>query len=215
MLSHDRVWAAIDALAERYSLSASGLARRAGLEFDRLQQVETPVLGRPAALALDRIAGQDHRGDRRFARRIHRADRRPHRASAPAPAGAPCRCSALPRPAPAASSTMPAFRPGRAGIWSNCRRNRPKAPMRCRCKAIPCCRSTAMATCSSSSRAPITRKGDRVVVKTTCRRGDGQGARAPDRQIDRAGLAQSRSSRTATFAMREVEWVARIVWASQ
>lgn len=32
MLSHDRIWAAIDALAERYSLSASGLARRAGLD---------------------------------------------------------------------------------------------------------------------------------------------------------------------------------------
>ena len=32
MLSHDRVWAAIDALAERHSLSASGLARRAGLD---------------------------------------------------------------------------------------------------------------------------------------------------------------------------------------
>ncbi len=32
MLSHDRVWAAIDALAERYSLSASGLAKRAGLD---------------------------------------------------------------------------------------------------------------------------------------------------------------------------------------
>src|SRR5215813_7843565 len=32
LLSHDRVWAAIDALAERYSLSASGLARRAGLD---------------------------------------------------------------------------------------------------------------------------------------------------------------------------------------
>ena len=32
MLSHERVWAAIDALAERYSLSASGLARRAGLD---------------------------------------------------------------------------------------------------------------------------------------------------------------------------------------
>lgn len=32
MLSHDRVWAAIDALAARYSLSASGLARRAGLD---------------------------------------------------------------------------------------------------------------------------------------------------------------------------------------
>jgi len=32
MLSHERVWAAIDALAERYSLSPSGLARRAGLD---------------------------------------------------------------------------------------------------------------------------------------------------------------------------------------
>ena len=32
MLSHERVWAAIDALAERYELSASGLAKRAGLD---------------------------------------------------------------------------------------------------------------------------------------------------------------------------------------
>ena len=32
MLSHQTVWAAIDALAERYSLSASGLAKRAGLD---------------------------------------------------------------------------------------------------------------------------------------------------------------------------------------
>lgn len=32
MLSHERVWAAIDALAARHALSASGLARRAGLD---------------------------------------------------------------------------------------------------------------------------------------------------------------------------------------
>lgn len=32
MLSHDRIWAAIDAMAERYGLSASGLARKAGLD---------------------------------------------------------------------------------------------------------------------------------------------------------------------------------------
>jgi phage repressor protein C with HTH and peptisase S24 domain len=32
MLSHDRIWAAIDRLAERYGLSASGLARKAGLD---------------------------------------------------------------------------------------------------------------------------------------------------------------------------------------
>ena len=32
MLSHDQVWEAIDRLAERHSLSASGLAKRAGLD---------------------------------------------------------------------------------------------------------------------------------------------------------------------------------------
>jgi phage repressor protein C with HTH and peptisase S24 domain len=32
MLSHARIWAAVDRLAERYGLSASGLARKAGLD---------------------------------------------------------------------------------------------------------------------------------------------------------------------------------------
>jgi phage repressor protein C with HTH and peptisase S24 domain len=32
MLSHDRVWAAIDALASRHGMTASGLARKAGLD---------------------------------------------------------------------------------------------------------------------------------------------------------------------------------------
>ncbi|MEA3536263.1 helix-turn-helix transcriptional regulator [Rhizobium sp. CC-YZS058] len=32
MLSHDRIWGAIDALAERHKMSPSGLARRAGLD---------------------------------------------------------------------------------------------------------------------------------------------------------------------------------------
>ena len=32
MLSHERIWSALDALAERHGLSASGLARRAGLD---------------------------------------------------------------------------------------------------------------------------------------------------------------------------------------
>ena len=31
-LTHDRIWSAIDALAERHGLTPSGLARRAGLD---------------------------------------------------------------------------------------------------------------------------------------------------------------------------------------
>ena len=48
MLSHGQVWAAIDALAERHSLSASGLARRAGLDstaFNRSKRYSAD--GRP------------------------------------------------------------------------------------------------------------------------------------------------------------------------
>lgn len=48
VLSHERVWAAIDALAARYSLSASGLAKRAGLDstaFNRSKRLSAD--GRP------------------------------------------------------------------------------------------------------------------------------------------------------------------------
>jgi phage repressor protein C with HTH and peptisase S24 domain len=48
MLSHERVWAAIDALAARYSLSASGLAKRAGLDstaFNKSKRLSSD--GRP------------------------------------------------------------------------------------------------------------------------------------------------------------------------
>ena len=48
MLSHQQVWAAIDALAERYSLSPSGLAKRAGLDstaFNKSKRLSSD--GRP------------------------------------------------------------------------------------------------------------------------------------------------------------------------
>lgn len=48
MLSHDRIWAAIDALAARNALSASGLARKAGLDstaFNKSKRVSPD--GRP------------------------------------------------------------------------------------------------------------------------------------------------------------------------
>lgn len=57
MLSHDRVWAAIDALAERYSLSASGLAKRAGLDstaFNKSKRLSAD--GRPRWPSTESIA---------------------------------------------------------------------------------------------------------------------------------------------------------------
>ncbi len=48
MLTHGKIWTAIDALARRYGLSPSGLAKRAGLDataFNRSKRVTTE--GRP------------------------------------------------------------------------------------------------------------------------------------------------------------------------
>ncbi len=56
-LTHTRVWTAIDALARRYSLSASGLAKRAGLDptsFNKSKRVTGE--GRPRWPTTESIA---------------------------------------------------------------------------------------------------------------------------------------------------------------
>src|SRR4051794_16387349 len=57
MLSHETVWAAIDALAARHSLSTSGLARRAGLDstaFNKSKRLSAD--GRPRWPSTESIA---------------------------------------------------------------------------------------------------------------------------------------------------------------
>ena len=57
MLSHERIWAAIDALAERHKLSVSGLARLAGLDptsFNRSKRLAGE--GRPRWPSTESIA---------------------------------------------------------------------------------------------------------------------------------------------------------------
>jgi phage repressor protein C with HTH and peptisase S24 domain len=57
LLSHETVWAAIDALAARYSLSASGLAKRAGLDstaFNKSKRLSAD--GRPRWPSTESIA---------------------------------------------------------------------------------------------------------------------------------------------------------------
>lgn len=57
MLSHERIWAAIDALAEQHDLSASGLARAAGLDptsFNKSKRITGQ--GRPRWPSTESIA---------------------------------------------------------------------------------------------------------------------------------------------------------------
>ena len=122
MLSHEPVWAAIDALAERYSLSASGLAKRAGLDstaFNQSKRLSADGRPRwPSTESIAKILAATGSSLDEFVALLDGSAQR--RATAGCRrSGRPCRCSASRRPAPAASSTMPAFRPARAGTWSN------------------------------------------------------------------------------------------------
>ena len=49
MLSHDQIWSAIDQLAQRYGLTPSGLARKAGLT----------LIGRARGKRFLALAGED------------------------------------------------------------------------------------------------------------------------------------------------------------
>jgi len=51
MLTHNQIWTALDRLAARAKLTASGLAKKAGLDPTTFNKVETHHAGRPAALA--------------------------------------------------------------------------------------------------------------------------------------------------------------------
>ena len=64
MLTHAQVWSAIDRLAARAGLSASGLARRAGLDPTTFNKSKRITRIRPRALAVDRIDQQGAGGDR-------------------------------------------------------------------------------------------------------------------------------------------------------
>lgn len=61
MLSHDQIWGAIDALAERYDMSASGLAKKAGLDattFNRSKRIGPDGRERwPSTESISKILG--------------------------------------------------------------------------------------------------------------------------------------------------------------
>ena len=200
MLSHDRIWAAIDALAERYRLTAvgPGTPRRARPDDVQPRRSASGRDGRqrwPSTESVSKILKATGDLDRRF----HGPGRRPAARRSRARADfRQCRCSASPRRAPAASSTMAAFRPGRAGTRSTSRLGDENvyALKVTGDSMLPLYRDGD--TIIVSPTAPC-RQGDRVVVKTARGRGDGQGAEAEDRRSGRTRLAQSRPSATARW----------------
>ena len=216
MLSHDRVWAAIDALAERYSLSASGLARRAGLDstaFNKSKRLSSD--GRPrwpsteslakiieaTGASLDEFTGLiEGRAGSVQAASVARIRSVPLLGFAQAGAGGFFDDAGFPAgpgwdlvelPAQSTESSYALQVQGDS--------------------MLPLYRNGDVLIVEPGA---VTRKGDRVVVKTTA--GEVM-AKVLERQTVKsiALVSLNPDHPDRDIPMRDVEWVARIVWASQ
>ena len=216
MLSHDRVWAAIDALAERYSLSASGLAKRAGLDSTAFNKSKRQsVDGRPrwpSTESLSKVMEATGASLEEFiflvkGTRSTSSDR-----------------------LPAQGSTVPLLgfaQAGAGGFFDDA--GFPAGQGWDVVETPAGAREGAYALqVQGDSMLPLYRDGDRLVVDPTAgvRRGDrvvvkthgGEVmAKVLERQTARAIELMSLNPEhpVRTIPMAEVDWVARIIWASQ
>ncbi|MDW6025305.1 helix-turn-helix transcriptional regulator [Mesorhizobium sp. BAC0120] len=216
MLSHASVWAAIDALADRYSLSASGLAKRAGLDstaFNKSKRLSAD--GRPRWPSTESIAKiieatgssldeflaliegmQNGQPGRHFAR----ASSVPMLGFAQAGAGGFFDDAGFPVGHGWDLIELPAN--AREGAYALQVQGD---------SMLPLYRDGDMLIVEPA--APVHR-GDRVVVKTTA--GEVMAkvlSRRTAEKIELLSLNEAHPPRT--LPAREVEWLARIVWASQ
>lgn len=216
MLSHDRVWAAIDALAERYSLSASGLARRAGLDstaFNKSKRLSSDGRPRwPSTESLAKIIEATGASLDEFTGLVEG------------------RGKLVPEYLPAPRSSVPLLgfaQAGAGGFFDDAGFPAGQGWDLIELPARATETSYALQV-QGDSMLPLyrngdvlivepgatTRKGDRVVVKTSA--GEVM-AKVLDRQTANSIvlLSLNPDHPDRDIPMRDVEWLARIVWASQ
>ena len=208
MLTHAQVWSAIDRLASRAGLSASGLARRAGLDpttFNKSKRVTAEgrarwpstesiakalaATGTPLDVFVELVNVQTSPATRRTAAGLRGSRQRRHFDDGGFPVGEGWDKIAFPAVSDqhafalevSGRSMEPAYRDGDVILIS------PAAPIR---------------------------RGDRVVVRTR----DGEVmAKELKRQTEQSIELRSLNTEHAdrTLAAADVVWMARILWASQ
>jgi phage repressor protein C with HTH and peptisase S24 domain len=211
MLSHESVWAAIDALAERYSLSASGLARRAGLDstaFNKSKRLSAD--GRPRWPSTESIAkiiaatgsslDEFHELVRGPLASERRAATVPMLGFAQAGAGGFFDDAGFPAGHGWDMVELPAQ--ARQGAYALQVQGD---------SMLPLYRDGDILIVEP---AAAVRRGDRVVAKTTS--GEVMAKVLARRSAERVELQSLNPEHPArTIPTKDVEWIARIVWASQ
>ncbi|KQZ15572.1 DNA-binding protein [Mesorhizobium sp. Root554] len=217
MLSHDRVWAAIDALAERYSLSASGLAKRAGLDstaFNKSKRLSAD--GRPRWPSTESLAKIMEATGASLEEFLALVENRIQAGNSPRQVP---RKSAVPLVGFAQAGAGGFFDDAGFPVgqgWDLVELPAESTETSYALKVqgdsmLPLYRHGDVLIVEPGA---TVRKGDRVVVKT----GGGEVmAKVLERQTARAISLVSLNPEhpNRDLPMRDVEWVARIVWASQ
>jgi phage repressor protein C with HTH and peptisase S24 domain len=211
MFSHKQVWNAIDVIAERYGFSASGLAKKAGLDptsFNPSKRIGPN--GRPRWPTMESISSVLQASGASVDEFMEILSGKK---------GAPPRRRVLP--------LIGFAKAGRGGFFDDS--GFPVGQGWDEVEVPGVTDTTAYALeISGDSMVPVYREGDTIVVSpgATIRKGDRVVVRTADGQV-MAKILQKQSARTIELASfnpdhpvktldaKNVDWMARIIWASQ
>ncbi|MCQ0989955.1 helix-turn-helix transcriptional regulator [Jiella marina] len=217
MFSHDRIWAAIDALAARNNLSASGLARRAGLDpttFNRSKRSATD--GRPRWPSTESIA-----------KVIEATGTTIEDFTMLLGTKGSLDVGSLARRANVSVPLLGFAQAGTGGYFDDAGYPVGQGWDEIRLPATSD-ETTYALEVSGNSMLPLYRDGDVIIVApgVSIRRGDRVVVRTREGEV-MAKILQRQTARTIElasvnpdypdrqFALEEIEWMARILWASQ
>jgi phage repressor protein C with HTH and peptisase S24 domain len=211
MLSHKQVWNAIDTIAERYGYSASGLAKKSGLDPTSFNPSKrTGPDGRPRWPTMESIArllGASGATVEEFSDLL--AGRR----------GQPPKRKQIP--------LLGLARAGKGGYFDDSGFPAGNGWDEIEVPGVTDQNAYALEI-TGDSMMPIYREGDTIIVSpaATVRKGDRVVVRTMDGQV-MAKIMQRQTSKTLELAsfnpnhatkvmdMKDIDWIARILWASQ
>ena len=211
MFTHKQVWGAIDAVAERYGFSASGLAKKAGLDptsFNPSKRLGPDGRPRwPTMESINRVLDASSASVEEFMELLT------------ARRGAPPRLKQIP--------LLGLAKAGKGGFFDDGGFPAGNGWEEIEVPGVTDAQAYALEI-TGDSMMPVYREGDIIVVSpsATIRKGDRVVVRTSDGQV-MAKVMQRQTAKTLELAsfnvahetkvldMKEVDWMARIIWASQ
>jgi phage repressor protein C with HTH and peptisase S24 domain len=233
MLSHERIWRAIDRLAEAHDLTPSGLAKRAGLDsttFNKSKRFASDGRARwPSTESLSKIIEATGSSLREFTSMIDGAASGTNYTQPTLNADAGLAEPSHPYDMPLRGVPVVGMaQAGGGGFFDDAGFPVGQGWDQVQLPGIDTDNNTYALKITGDSMLPLYREGDIIIVSPTAsvRKGDRIVARTTEGEV----MAKILKRKTATsidlsstnneyddlsFAITDIEWMARILWASQ